>query len=86
MMLLAKAAALTISASAGFAFLSLGRPAAKPQPAAAARVESVRRLEASLKDPKAITRKDVKAARQAWGKDGERMLELLRRSESATGR
>lgn len=34
----------------------------------------------ALRDPAAITKKDLKDAKQAFGKDGERMLKLLKAS------
>lgn len=37
-------------------------------------------LSQALRDPTAITKKDMETARRAFGKDGERMLKLLRQA------
>ncbi len=65
-----------------FALLSL-RPAppaatVKPPEGPREKVASVARLDQALRDPKAISNRDVRDARNSWGDEAARLLSLIR--------
>jgi hypothetical protein len=49
----------------------------KPGPSTSAKIA----LSKKLDDPRKLSKSDVRAAKKAWGKDSEKMLEILRDSE-----